>query len=440
MDIGGGQVRLVCGQDSVTLFKAACGEIPFDPDGSQFCYGDTLVERCDSRVYDIKKNFCYNEELVILCGGKAYELKEQFCYNDSLVDLCAGKEYDLSEQFCYNDSLVDVCAGKPYDFEKEFCYGTGSEEQVVSKCAGENYDLKQNFCYNDSLVNLCGGEEYDIKQQFCYDNALVNLCGGETYDPKLQFCHNDELFDFCAGLKYDPNKESCYEGVVVPKCPTELDDNQFCDGRNGKVYRFTVIGEATWMAQNLDYKVPNSFCQDSLRDNSLYCVGEQVAGKRYEPIGRYYPWSVAMARSEAECGRKSTCPGLTYPHQGVCPDGWHLPDTTEWAALIAVMGSNAVAYWDESVRLTYGTATNEFGFSAITTGIIQVEFKEDAFRRSRGAIVNPTTADIWSSTELSNYYAVLYYLYTSEFQGRVTINKYQFDKSGFARTVRCVKN
>ena len=394
VDIGGGQVRLVCGQDSVTLFKAACGEIPFDPDGSQFCYGDTLVERCDSRVYDIKKNFCYNEELVDLCAGKAYELKEQFCYNDSLVDLCAGKEYDLSEQFCYNDSLVD----------------------------------------------LCGGEEYDIKQQFCYDNALVNLCGGETYDPKMQFCHNDELFDFCAGLKYDPDKESCYEGVVVPKCPTELDDNQFCDERNGKVYRFTEIGGMTWMAQNLDYKVPNSFCQDSLRDNSLYCVGEQVAGKRYEPIGRYYPWSVAMARSEAECGRKSTCPGLTYPHQGVCPDGWHLPDTTEWAALIAVMGSNAVAYWDESVRLTYGTATNEFGFSAITTGIIQVEFKEDAFRRSRGAIVNPTTADIWSSTELSNYYAVLYYLYTSEFQGRVTINKYQFDKSGFARTVRCVKN
>ena len=68
-DIGGGQVRLVCGNDSVTTYKAQCGETPFDPDGLLFCYGDTLVERCNTRAYDIKKQFCYDDSLVFLCGG-----------------------------------------------------------------------------------------------------------------------------------------------------------------------------------------------------------------------------------------------------------------------------------------------------------------------------------------------------------------------------------
>ena len=334
-----------------------------------------------------------------------------------------------------------MCAGKPYDFEKEFCYGTGSEEQVVSKCAGENYDLKQNFCYNDSLVNLCGGEEYDIKQQFCYDNSLVILCGGETYDPKVQFCHNDELFDFCAGLKYDPDKESCYEGVVVPKCPTELDDNQFCDERNGKVYRFTEIGGMTWMAQNLDYKVPNSFCEYYLRDDSLYCVDEQIAGRKYKPIGRYYPWSVAMARSETECGSGHACPGLKYPHQGVCPNGWHLPDTTEWYALIEVMGENAITYWDETVSLTYGAGKNSFGLSVIPTGIIDVKVENNIFSRRSKTLVNPASADIWSSTEFAknNQQAYLCFLFTNGEWGQ-KINKIYYYKSMFARTVRCVKD
>ena len=296
VDIGGGQVRLICDQDSVTLFRAACGETPFDPDGSLFCYGDSLVERCNTQVYDVKK----------------------------------------------------------------------------------------------------------------------------------QFCHNDSIIDFCAGLYYDF-------------------DNQFCDQRNGKLYRFTVIGEATWMMQNLDYRVPNSFCQDSLRDDSLYCVDEQVAGEEYEPIGRYYPWSVAMALPETECGFGHKCPGLTYPHQGICPDGWHLPDTTDWAALIAVIGRSGAAYWDESVRLTYGPATNSFGLSLIPTGIIEVKFEDDEFRRNyefeppHGAIVNPESADIWSSMEYEEdgRCAILYYLYTDEDR---KINKFAYNKSMFARTVRCVKD
>lgn len=474
-DIGEGRVKLVCGNDSVTTYKAQCGETPFDPDGSQFCYGDTLVERCNMHIYDIQKQFCYGDTLVNLCAGNAYELNVQFCYNDSLVDFCGGKAYDLKAKFCYNDSLVNLCGGKSYDIKQQFCSGGtlvdlcggktydlkakfcyndslvnlcggkvyDVKEQfcsggtLVDLCGGETYDLKVKFCYNDSLVNLCGGKEYDVKLQFCYNNTLINLCGSETYDPKVQFCHNDELFDFCAGRSYDADKERCSDGTLIPRCPAEIEDYHFCDERNGKVYRFTVIGGATWMAQNLDYRVPNSFCNNSRRNDSLYCEGEQVAGKRYTPIGRYYPWSVAMVRSEAECGTGHICPELTYPHQGVCPNGWHLPDTTEWRALIKVMGKNAIAYWDQSVRLTYGVGENLFGLSVIPTGIVHVNFSNGKF--SGGDITNSASADIWSSTESNRDDAFLYFLYTDgSFNGMV--QKLSYRKSMFARTVRCVRD
>lgn len=126
-DMGDGRVNLVCRGDSVTLFRAACGETPFDPDGSLFCYGDSLVERCNTRAYDIKKQFCYGDSLVDMCGGNTYELKERFCYEDSLVDFCGGEKYDLKQHFCYGDSLIEMCAGKSYDIEGEFCYGSGAE-------------------------------------------------------------------------------------------------------------------------------------------------------------------------------------------------------------------------------------------------------------------------------------------------------------------------
>jgi uncharacterized protein (TIGR02145 family) len=121
----------------------------------------------------------------------------------------------------------------------------------------------------------------------------------------------------------------------------------------------------------------------------------------------------------------------------VCPNGWHLPDTTEWRALIKVMGKNAIAYWDQSVRLTYGVGENLFGLSVIPTGIVHVNFSNGKF--SGGDITNSASADIWSSTESNRDDAFLYFLYTDgSFNGMV--QKLSYRKSMFARTVRCVKD
>ena len=53
-----GVVTLKCGdEDAVTLYKAVCGNQPFDP-SEKFCYGLKLYGLCDGKVYDPENQFC----------------------------------------------------------------------------------------------------------------------------------------------------------------------------------------------------------------------------------------------------------------------------------------------------------------------------------------------------------------------------------------------
>ena len=387
-DIGGGQVRLVCGNDSVTTYKAQCGETPFDPDGLLFCYGDTLVERCNTRAYDIRKQFCYVDSLVFLCGGESYNPEEKFCYLDSLVPFCGGESYDLKKQFCYIDSLVPLCGWETYDLKKYFCY----EGIRIQLCDGESYDLQQKFCYGDSLIDLCGKKEYDFETKNCYD------------------------------------------GIPGPKCPEVLSENEFCDDRNGKVYKYKTIGDAVWMTQHLDYKVPNSFCAFPENDDDLYCGA-----------GRLYPWTVAMVKDHSECGHGYSC-SVTYPHQGLCPNGWHLPTREEWETMMRATGSFAAPhYWDESVELSnwviYEYGLNTSGFSAVPVGIVPTSWDEDSksFKRYGSHADNLNGADFWTSTESSKTETHSCYLFTNKDRHGM-FSMISYPKDAYARLVRCVKD
>ena len=126
-----------------------------------------------------------------------------------------------------------------------------------------------------------------------------------------------------------------------------------------------------------------------------------------------------MARSEDECGYGHRCPKLSYPHQGVCPDGWHLPSVDEWEALIGVMGKYNSVYWADG--------ENRYGFSA------------NADKFNRGSKAQAQSDEIWTSTEESAGNSYLYFFYKDGSYGGV-VNKLSYSKSQWARTVRCVKN
>ena len=123
-----------------------------------------------------------------------------------------------------------------------------------------------------------------------------------------------------------------------------LDENYFVDNRDGKTYRKVKIGDQVWMAQNLNYKGEG-------KDTIGYCYDNKPTN--CNKYGRLYPIEETIEKGSA------------------CPDGWHLPDTTEWFALFSAVGGkenaathlNSKSGWEES-----GNGDDKFGFSALPGG------------------------------------------------------------------------
>ena len=155
--------------------------------------------------------------------------------------------------------------------------------------------------------------------------------------------------------------------------------NTLTDTRDGKVYRTVTIGNQIWMAENLNYKTDSSFCYN---DSAEYCA----------KYGRLYIWDAAM---------------------DACPDGWHLPDSTEWNTLFSAVGGKSTA--EEVLKSTSGwvgekgearNGTDNYGFAALPAGV----------RDERGGLFSREggTAKFWSSTERSSDMAtniILYYYF-----------------------------
>ena len=95
----------------------------------------------------------------------------------------------------------------------------------------------------------------------------------------------------------------------------------FVDERDGRVYKYTTIGDQVWMAENLKYEAENSECYTEM-DN--YC----------EIFGRFYNFIV---KENYEYSGKTDLSLM----DSVCPNGWHVPSMDEWKFLIDKMGGDS---------------------------------------------------------------------------------------------------
>ena len=143
------------------------------------------------------------------------------------------------------------------------------------------------------------------------------------------------------------------------------------DTRDGQEYKTVRIGNQVWMAENLKYAAEGSRCYG---DDKKNC----------EKYGRLYNWDIALDTISEGCGKNFWDCSLNddfYPRQGVCPDGWHLPDYGEWRELVDYAKDNShedsaaysleAYYWDEDWERLYGS--DKFGFNAVSAGMYDGE-------------------------------------------------------------------
>ena len=158
---------------------------------------------------------------------------------------------------------------------------------------------------------------------------------------------NNSVFE-CGGVEYYTAMQYCSEGTIkdYELVPYE-----------GQTYKTVVIGEQTWFAENLNYKIEGSKCYDNYPAN---CA----------KYGRLYSWSMAMGFN-ASCNGSSCADQIETPHQGICPDGWHIPSEAEWEALMTAVGGINTAGTSLKAKggwYSDGYGTDGYGFSAMPGG------------------------------------------------------------------------
>jgi len=93
----------------------------------------------------------------------------------------------------------------------------------------------------------------------------------------------------------------------------------FVDSRDNQQYAYSVIGEQTWMIDDLNYYAEGSECYPNDPAN---CAD-----------GRSYDWATAMGLPSS-CNFSSCSSHIQSPHRGICPEGWHLPSMDELYELL----------------------------------------------------------------------------------------------------------
>ncbi len=195
-------------------------------------------------------------------------------------------------------------------------------------------------------------------------DSLLTLHIEPHYDVKIFDVFNSAFNIRC--IENIENMDPSPEPITFPPSEYNGTYEDLYDNRDGKNYKTVQIGNQIWMAENLNYEAPHSECYAQKEENC-------------QTYGRLYPWYVAIGKTNEECLDKyehNLCGGQEAPVQGICPDGWHLPDSLEFKELVTYVTENynkddspsngLRSPSDWLVTDSYGT--DIFGFAALPGG------------------------------------------------------------------------
>ena len=388
----------------IALFLVAFGFVACDDSGTSSTEQNADTEQVSSSSVNTiveqesSSSVVANDAKLSSSSEKDVEVKSSSS-NSSIQDYSYGSE---EKKTVSSSSLVS--------FSSDTKQSSSSEKDVEVKSSSSNSSI-QDYSY--------GSEE----KKTVSSSSLVSFSSSQNEELKYSSSSvtPDESSDSSAfpdGWSWDVPKET----YLNPKIAYD----SIVDPRDGKIYKTVMIGDQVWMAENLNYA--DSVKTPSLKGKS-WCYNNVAAN--CDVAGRLYTWAAAIdsvklandADNPQDCGVDKICtlPDTVY---GICPPGWHLPDTTEWFALfLAVGGSKAgKALKSQSGWYSNGNGTDAFGFSALPVG-----------NRGYGGAFNDEGYDefFWSSSKRNS---CMYLSYSND--GAYLSVSYE----GLGFSVRCVKD
>jgi uncharacterized protein (TIGR02145 family) len=209
----------------------------------------------------------------------------------------------------------------------------------------------------------------------CFSCSITGLTSNTTYYVKA----------------YATNSAGTGYGEVLSFTTTALETGTVVD-INGNTYNTVKIGNQWWMAENL--KVTHYRNGDLMPNVAGNAEWQNLS------TGAYCTYDNTMMHAHSY--------GMLYnwyavnDSRNIAPEGWHVPNDSEWQTLIDFLGGSSVAggtmkesgtaHWENPNK----DATNGCGFTALPGGV----------RYSYGKFFNiGTSGSWWSCTEYNATYA-----------------------------------
>ncbi len=261
---------------------------------------------------------------------------------------CSAKKIKDGIQVSCGGTVIDTLRNGD---DGESCSAKTIKAGIEVSCGGTIIDTLENGKVGESctLDSIDGGVQItcgtDVDTLYNGANGVTTVEGGCTLvsdeNGVVTFaCEGGDVVlskALCGSTAYDPDESFCLLGKVVAlnaTCAGESIDQrkQFCDPREGgHAYDYVVLEfggvSQVWMAQNLVYGT-------DLEGASICSNGKD----KCDEAGRLYDWWAAANVATSESNTK---PKMTHSYyQGICPDGWHIPNEVELYNLLNYNGQN----------------------------------------------------------------------------------------------------
>jgi len=333
--------------------------------------------------------------------------------NLGLLGCTAGRAGEMRESSngrfysCSNNTWVEITNDVYINTYLYRCTIDGEGENVYKEgdlVFGIKHSKTQFACENEKWRSTSTKEETIGK-------ACTALLQGSILRDSLT-CDNHDwrltiVFDYPVGKDWT-NPELEYDSLIDSL-------------RDGRVYKTITINNMTVMAENLNYadSVASPYLQGQTwcyKNDTTNCLKG----------GRYYSWTAAMDIDPKWQNALVPEKNIKSPHQGICPNGWHIPTSEEWSSLFQNIRFEAQQALG---NVLWSNATNNSGFSALPIGYF-------GDNNSVGSLAN-----YWSATEKEANYAYFWLMDVSFAQLYWTpgYNTYRYNKKN-GLSVRCFKD
>ena len=250
----------------------------------------------------------------------------------------------------------------------------------------------QQYCGQETLASI---ENYQRVERVAIENPFANeVVEKKSRLPWIIGMILVLLGIFFVSIHLNKDNSSVSKEAMTDSHEGSTYKRSMTDSRDGKTYKTVKIGSQIWMAENLNFRTKDSWCNDNKESNC-------------SKYGRLYTWNAAIK---------------------ACPSGWHLPSKVEFETLFTAVGGKLTAgkmLKSQSGWYYNGNGIDAYGFSALPAPP-QLPWRFSYADKN---------AYFWSATKLGKYDAFYLYLYyRSE-----TVYLYDYNKDN-ALSVRCLRD